>query len=44
MSVKFSRNMACWTWSCLFGCSGFDFEGEEEAQRDFLNHACPMDS
>jgi hypothetical protein len=43
MSVKFSKEMASWTWSCVFGCFGFDFEGKQEAIDDFLSHACAMD-
>ena len=38
--VKWSHLAACWTWDCVWGCSGFDFEGEQEAQEAFLSHEC----
>lgn len=42
MAVKWSREMASWTWTCVFGCFGFDFEGQQEASDDFARHNCPM--
>lgn len=38
--VEFNRQMACWTWSCEYGCFGYDYEGEQEAREAFLSHRC----
>jgi hypothetical protein len=40
MAVKWSREANCYTWSCLWGCSAYDFESAEEAEDDFLWHDC----
>lgn len=42
MGANWSREMGCWTWSCILGCFGFDFEGEQEANESFLAHECPV--
>lgn len=40
MNVRFDRAMSCWTWSCIYGCWGWDYEGEQEAIEGFLSHDC----
>lgn len=40
VNVKFSREMGCYTWSCIFGCWGFDCESADEAESAFLFHDC----
>lgn len=42
VGVTWSREMSSYTWSCIYGCFGFDFEGESEAARDYERHNCPM--
>lgn len=42
MNAKWNHEMACWTWSCAFGCFGWDCESQFEAEQEFLKHACPM--
>lgn len=43
MSVQWSHEAGCFTFSCLFGCYGFDYEGEAEARTAFLTHKCTGD-
>jgi hypothetical protein len=40
MSVQFSTLTSSWTFTCIFGCYEWDFEGEDEARRAFLFHRC----
>lgn len=40
VTVQFSRLMSCWTWDCVWGCAGWDHEGEQEATEAFLSHDC----
>lgn len=44
MNVQWSHEMSCYVWSCIYGCSGFDFEGQREAEDDFLLHKCGLGS
>lgn len=41
MAAKWSKDMACWTYTCIYGCFDFDFEGEGEAALAFERHDCP---
>lgn len=38
--VEFKPDVACFTYTCSWGCYGFDFEGEQEALDALLNHDC----
>ena len=40
LSIHFSTITSSWEYTCLFGCHGFDYESEAEAQREFLFHRC----
>lgn len=40
MSVQFSTLTSSWTYTCIFGCHEWDFEGEVEAREAFLMHSC----
>lgn len=44
MSVQFSLVSHSWEYTCIFGCWGNDFEGEQEALDAFLNHRCDGES
>lgn len=43
MNVKFSNEMSCWVWNCIWGCFGWDYEGEQEAAEAFMSHECEAD-
>lgn len=40
VSVQFDQGACCWTYRCLWGCFGFDYESEHEAREAFLGHSC----
>jgi hypothetical protein len=42
--IEFSNVTSSWTWTCIWGCSDWDHEGEQEAREALLRHVCPMDS
>lgn len=39
-SVSFSPAFGCYVWECIWGCYGFDYEGQGEAERAFVGHTC----
>jgi hypothetical protein len=40
MSIQFSHITSSWEYTCIFGCYGYDFEGQQEATEAFLFHDC----
>ena len=42
LSIQFSHLTSSWTWTCVFGCYGWDHEGEQEAREAFLMHTCTV--
>lgn len=40
MSVQWSKEAGCYVYTCIFGCLGYDYEGEAEAIEAFLSHRC----
>lgn len=41
MSVKFDVGVTdSWTWTCPWGCYGFDHESEQEARDAETAHQC----
>ena len=38
--VKWSRKTSSYVYECIYGCYGFDFEGEQEARDAELRHVC----
>lgn len=39
--IHFDSNLACWFYTCAWGCYAFDFEGEQEARDNYIGHLCP---
>ena len=40
MHVGWSRIYESFTWDCIWGCHGDDYESTREAQQGFLTHVC----
>jgi hypothetical protein len=40
MTVQFSREAACFTFTCEWGCWDFDFESAQEAADALAAHQC----
>lgn len=40
MAVTYSHDLGSFYWSCIWGCRGYEFPTEIEAEQAFLAHEC----